>query len=85
LDDFANSFTDADKILLLPIYAAREAFDASISSEMLGERMAVLQKDVQCFADFYTIEQWLRENLRPNDLLITMGAGNVHLAGECLL
>jgi len=84
-EDFANSFVEADKVLLLPIYAAREAFDPNISSQMLGERMASLKKDVECFEDFYTIEHWLRANLVPGDLLITMGAGNVHMAGECLL
>ncbi|MCL2364571.1 MAG: UDP-N-acetylmuramate--L-alanine ligase [Defluviitaleaceae bacterium] len=85
LEDFANSFTDADKILLLPIYAAREAHDPNISSRMLGERMSELSKDVECFENFNTIEHWLRKNLTDGDLLITMGAGNVHLAGECLL
>jgi len=84
-EDFANSFGEADKILLLPIYAAREAYDPNISSRMLGERLVELNKDVECFEDFHTIEHWLRANLTSGDLLITMGAGNVHLAGECLL
>jgi UDP-N-acetylmuramate--alanine ligase len=85
MDDFAESFNEADKILLLPIFAAREPFDPTISSAMLGERLTENKKDVICFEDFYTAEQWLRKNLIPGELLITMGAGEQYLIGERLL
>jgi UDP-N-acetylmuramate--alanine ligase len=85
LDDFAESFSDADKVLFLPIYAAREPFDPAITSNMLAERLSAKKKDVQCFGNFYTVEQWLRKNLTAGDLLITMGAGDVYLLGERLL
>jgi hypothetical protein len=35
LNDFAKSFADADSVILLPIYYAREVDDATISSEIL--------------------------------------------------
>ena len=34
LDDFVKSFDDADEVVLLPIFPAREAFDPTISSSL---------------------------------------------------
>jgi UDP-N-acetylmuramate--alanine ligase len=85
LEDFANSFAEADKILLVPIFAARESFDPNISSGDLCERIRANGKSVECFNDFSTTEQWLRDNLAQGDLLLTVGAGNVHIIGERLL
>ncbi|MCL2500511.1 MAG: UDP-N-acetylmuramate--L-alanine ligase [Defluviitaleaceae bacterium] len=85
MEDFAQAFEESDMVLLLPIFAAREPFDPTVSSAMLGKRMSDYKDDVQCFEDFYTAEMYLRKKLIPNDLLITMGAGDVYLIGEHLL
>ncbi|MCL2203377.1 MAG: UDP-N-acetylmuramate--L-alanine ligase [Defluviitaleaceae bacterium] len=85
MNEFATAFGDADIILLLPIYAAREPFDPNVTSVMLGERLRENGKDVKCFDDFYTAEQFLRATIVQGDLLITMGAGESHLVGERLL
>ncbi|MCL2189559.1 MAG: UDP-N-acetylmuramate--L-alanine ligase [Defluviitaleaceae bacterium] len=89
MNDFAQSFKDADIALFLPIYAAREAHDPTVTSNMLAEQVFANEGDnkkhVECFADFYTAEEWLRKNLTPGDLLLTMGAGDVHIVGERLL
>ena len=39
LNEFATAFTDADEVILAPIFPAREAFDPTISSEILAERI----------------------------------------------
>ena len=39
LNEFAGAFSDADEIILTPIFPAREAFDPTISSEILAERI----------------------------------------------
>lgn len=36
LNEFATSFSDADEVILAPIFPAREVFDPSISSEILA-------------------------------------------------
>jgi UDP-N-acetylmuramate--alanine ligase len=36
-------------------------------------------------ASFDDVEQYLRENLKENDLAFTMGAGDVYKIGEALL
>ena len=84
-DDFALSFSDADLIHFVPIYAAREKFDPSITVEMLGERVKGNGGSVECHCDLYTAETKFRDLLSPGDLLITMGAGDVHFIGERLL
>jgi len=83
LDEFSVAFEDADEILFLPIFAAREPNDASISSDILASKIA--NKPVKSFADFNAAEDYLRNKLTENDVLVTMGAGDVYLIGNRLL
>jgi UDP-N-acetylmuramate--alanine ligase len=39
LNEFAKSFGDADEVILTPIFPAREAFDPTISSEILADKI----------------------------------------------
>ena len=57
----------------------------SISSEDLAKETAKLGTDTHYFPSFSQIEDFLKENCRPGDLLITMGAGDVVTIGEDLL
>lgn len=82
LGDFAKSFDDADEVLLLPIYAAREPFDGSIKSEMLAEKIG---DKAMPFLNFSDTENHLKNSLKESDILITMGAGDVYKVGEHLL
>lgn len=79
LNDFSKSFNDADKVILAPIYPAREPFDSSISSEILTEKIG---KKAESFKDFDGIEKHLIDSLSKGDILITMGAGDVYKIGE---
>jgi len=119
LQEFAESFGEADMVLLLPIFAAREPFDPTISSLNLLEKMKAAtpqaksnckhevsghtqnlppqdtdtpRKDRSCacpkITHFHTFPEaidFLRHELTPGDMLITMGAGNVYFIGESLL
>jgi UDP-N-acetylmuramate--alanine ligase len=82
LDDFAGAFNDADQVLLLPIYAAREPFDESIKSEMLGEKIGA---KALSFAEFAGVEDYVKNSLKAGDIMITMGAGDVYKVGEHLV
>ena len=96
-DDFAKSFKDADQILLLPIYFAREAPDLSVSSEKLAEAINLthLTPDpspykgegknivVQAFGSFEMAENFVKAlNLGKNDIFVTMGAGEAYKVAE---
>jgi UDP-N-acetylmuramate--alanine ligase len=85
LQEFARSFNDADICVLADIFPAREADPGDISSAHLAEAAAKYHPDIRYLGDFDRIFEHLRENLRPGDLLITMGAGDVWKVGERLL
>jgi UDP-N-acetylmuramate--alanine ligase len=86
-DDFTKSFKGADKILLLPIYFAREKKDESISSEKLAQAINQTihfgENDAQAFEDFESAESFVKAlNLGPNDVFVTMGAGEAYKVAD---
>ncbi len=85
LEEFAQSLSLADKIVLADIYAAREKDPGDISSKDLANQLEKLGKDVHHFHSFDDIENFLLENCINGDLLITMGAGDIVSVGENLL
>jgi UDP-N-acetylmuramate--alanine ligase len=85
MKDFAKALTLADKIVLADIYAARETDSLGISSETLKNEIEALGHECYYFPSFEQIENFLLENCIKDDLLITMGAGDVLKIGENLL
>lgn len=85
LDDFARALSLADHIVLADIYAARETDTLGISSLTLKESIENLGHKCCYFPTFEEIQKFLLENCTTGDLLITMGAGDVHKIGENLL
>ncbi|WP_034602326.1 UDP-N-acetylmuramate--L-alanine ligase [Clostridiisalibacter paucivorans] len=85
LDDFSNSFSDANKIIITDIYAAREKDEHIVHSTDLKNKLMDKGIDAIYIRDFEDIVNYLNENLKSNDMLITMGAGNVYEIGEMLL
>lgn len=81
-DDFVNSFKDVDEVIVTPIYAAREAFDDSINNEMLAKAIAKTGKKAWHMNEFYEIENLLNTEYGYEDLVITMGAGNIYEIAE---
>lgn len=81
--DFVTCFEEADRVLLLPIYFAREDKDEAVSSEKLADAMSKKGVQVQAFADFQSAEQAvLALNLGPSDVFVTMGAGEANKVSE---
>ena len=85
LSEFAEALSHADKVILADIYAARETDTLGISSEDLQKAIADLGTECHYFPSFDEIENFLLENCINSDLLITMGAGDVHKIGETIL
>ena len=85
MEDFAQALTLADKVILADIYAARETDTLGISSEILKDKIAALGTDAYYFPTFDEIEDFLLTNCTAEDLIITMGAGDVYKIGENLL
>lgn len=85
LDEFADALCLADEVILADIYAAREKDTLGISSQTLQEKIQALGHSCHYFPDFEAIENFLIENCTKDDLLITMGAGDIVKIAENLL
>ncbi|MDD6291770.1 MAG: UDP-N-acetylmuramate--L-alanine ligase [Lachnospiraceae bacterium] len=85
LDDFADVLSLADVIVLADIFAAREQNTYGVSSKDILSRLKEKGKNAYYFPSFEEIEKFLLKNCVHDDLLITMGAGNVVEIGEALL
>ncbi len=83
-DDFVTSFSDADEIIILPIYAAREKYDDSIDSQMLVREIQNKFGDKNItyikveYDNWNLLKDYLEINANENKVVITMGAGDVH-------
>lgn len=85
LDEFAAALSLADEVVLADIYAAREKDTLGVSAKTLQEKILSLGHPCHYFPSFEEIERFLLENCTKDDLLITMGAGDVVKIGETLL
>jgi len=80
-DDFVQELKQADVLVLAEIYAARERNTVGISSQDLADKIpgSIYQ------ATLPGVTEFLRETVKPGDIVITMGAGDIFRAGEALL
>src|SRR3989344_4319866 len=87
LDDFAKSFYLANEVILAPIYAARETSDPMISSEILAKEISKNNAitRVKSMNNFREIEAYLLSELKKDDVLITMGAGEANKISDKLV
>ncbi|MCM1123851.1 MAG: UDP-N-acetylmuramate--L-alanine ligase [Eubacterium sp.] len=85
LTEFAKALSLSDEIVLADIYAAREKDTLGISSKTLQAEIEKLGHHCYYFSSFEEIENFLLKNCTKDDLLITMGAGDVVNIGEKLL
>lgn len=83
LDGFARAFTDADEVLIAPIYAAREIDDGTISSEILAERIRVEGGKARALS-FDEIQKVLLDEPKSGDIIMTMGAGDIYKVANAI-
>ncbi|MEK6672847.1 MAG: UDP-N-acetylmuramate--L-alanine ligase [Nitrospirota bacterium] len=86
LHEFGSCFVNADLVFLLDIYPAGEKPIEGINSEaILKEIRANGHKDVNYIPERDVFIRDITGRLRPQDVLLTLGAGDVWKAGEDLL
>ena len=85
LDDFANALTNFDHVIVLDIYAARESNVFNISSQDLVDKINLLGKHALYISDFENCVSYVKENVKENDIILTLGAGTVTEIGPMLL
>ena len=86
-DEFADSFGDADVLILAEIYAAREKNIYKVSSKGLAEEVLKKHpdKEVYYMESFEEMAAYVKEHAAENDLVLTMGAGDIYKVGELIL
>lgn len=82
-DEFVTCFKEANNLLFLPIYFAREEPDPSISSQILAEAIEKTGQKALAFKDFVEAEEYVTAlGLGSNDIFVTMGAGEAYKVSE---
>ena len=76
--DFAEEFLQADILIVTDIYQAREKPIPGITAQIISDEAERLgHKHVELIADQTNIPARLKEIVQANDMIITMGAGNI--------
>ena len=86
LGDFEKAFRSADKVIVTDIYAARdsEMDRAKINSEKLADIIRKNHMDVTWGKDLTNTFHLLKNGVGKNDVLVTMGAGDISNLAEKL-
>lgn len=85
LDAFANSFDESDVIIITDIYAAREKDYGDIHSKTLRDAISEHRDNTFYISGFDDIVKFIKENIKKDDVVVTMGAGDVYKIGEMIL
>lgn len=84
--ELAHTLMTADEVILLDIYAAGETPIAGIHAQNISTAMHEKgHSSVHYLGDFETALQHLERDLHSNDLILTVGAGNITTFGPMLL
>ena len=84
--DFLTAFYQADVLVVANIYPAGENPIAGVSAKRLFEGIREHgHKNTVFIPAKEEMVEWVLENLRPHDVVITLGAGDIWQTGEELL
>ncbi|TLD69656.1 UDP-N-acetylmuramate--L-alanine ligase [Phragmitibacter flavus] len=83
--EFGEAFDDADMLCVTDVYAASEKPLPGVSGETIIEEVKA-RSTMVCHSTpkMMQARDLIGNKLQPGDLLITLGAGNVHEVGTCL-
>ncbi len=84
-DDFGAALALADVVVLTDVYAAREDPIPGVTGELLQRSAVAHGADAHYVPDKRDLPAALLELVRPGDLVLTLGAGDITLVGPLLL
>ena len=85
-EEFATAFNQADHLLLTEIYTAGEKPIEGVTGEALAESVRKHgHHETEFLADLDLLPQHAADIVRPGDVLLTLGAGNINRVGEKIL
>ena len=84
-EDFAKSLKDFDHIIVTDIYAAREKNEYGVSENDILNELNKYNKDARYISDYSDIKKYLEEKVHKDDIILTIGAGNVTKLADLLV
>jgi UDP-N-acetylmuramate--alanine ligase len=81
LDEFARVLSTADRVVLSEIMGSREINTYNIYSKDLAQKI----EGCKVFATFEEIADYILENAKEGDLVLTMGCGDIYKAAKLIL
>ena len=83
--EFGRSFYHSDLLVVVPIYPAREQPIKGVTGELISQAAIKYgHRNVIYVQDNDDIVPKVKELIKPNDIVITMGAGSIYKYGEKL-
>ena len=83
-EQFGTAFNDADLVILTDIYSAGETPIPGVDGKMMVDQVE-RHKEVLYLPRKERIPEYLLKIVKPNDVVITMGAGDINTVGRELL
>lgn len=86
-DEYGHAFDDVDEVIVTDIYSAGENPIENVTSRLVVESIKKNRTSgvqVAELRDLDSVIQHLKTDIRPGDVIITLGAGDVHKVAEAL-
>jgi UDP-N-acetylmuramate--alanine ligase len=86
-DEYGCAFDDADEVIVTDIYSAGETPIENVNSQLLAESIRNNSRngvEVIELQDLDGVITRLKDNICPGDIIITLGAGDVHKVAEAI-
>lgn len=80
MDDFAKELSLADQVVLTDIFSAREI--NTVGANIIDLKNMI--PGAKYISSFEKIAEYIKENAKPNELYILMGAGNINQVSELI-
>ena len=83
LSEFAASFMDADRVVVLDIFRSRENNNLGIDTPTVSE--AIINAETHHAGSTAEATSFIMERVRPGDVIVTLTAGDGYLVGQQVL
>ncbi|MGM9834734.1 MAG: UDP-N-acetylmuramate--L-alanine ligase [Bacilli bacterium] len=84
-DGFVNSLKTFDHIIVIDIFAARDVNTMGITPDMIVDKLKLINKDAIHISDYNEIVNYLKDRVHNDDIIITLGAGDVNKISDLLV
>jgi UDP-N-acetylmuramate--alanine ligase len=83
-EEFGQAFQDADLVIVTDIYSAGEEPIAGVTADLIVQALKKNGKEAILLLHLDDVVNYLKEETRTGDLILTIGAGNVWKVGHNL-